>query len=123
MKVMSAVRIDDEIIKAVDLVNSNDDNDTDTKVFDNSSGAVTRSNQKGKTLLQQLKGKLSKATQKFVSQIEEEEKGPILSKEKGKALLDSLKKKEDVLPIDAHKDIILSKITSDRVIIIHGETG
>lgn len=28
-----------------------------------------------------------------------------------------------VLPIDAHKDAILEKISRDRVTIIHGETG
>ena len=29
----------------------------------------------------------------------------------------------DILPIDAHKDEILARIASDRVTIIHGETG
>lgn len=32
-------------------------------------------------------------------------------------------KSNDELPIDAYRDIILDKIKSDRVTIIHGETG
>lgn len=119
---MSDIAFNEEILKAVDLGSTRNETTTDKK-SDAINAVNTKLNQTRKVSQQQLEGNLSRSTQKFQSQTEQEDKRSNQSAENQKILRNSSEENRDVLPIDAHRDTILNKINSDRVVIIHGETG